>query len=148
MFSIIALEKFAQTTENKVTIQKKFASLTKHPLLLLEEWSEDCHNFTKRQVGFCAQWCLDNICELKQHEANVFHISILTFLFFQLSFQIGYSRTRQLICQASMLFLIPMMSANILRFLRLGLRLGIVYCTTKAVLKESNTTYLLFSGSM
>ena len=63
MFSIIALEKFAQTSENKVTILKQLNALETNPLLMLESWSQDCENFMKRQVGFCAQWCLDNLCE-------------------------------------------------------------------------------------
>ena len=63
MFSIIALEKFAQTSENKITIQKYFSALTLHPLILLEPWAQDLQNFMQRQVGFCAQWYLDNLCK-------------------------------------------------------------------------------------
>lgn len=63
MFSIIALEKFAQTSENKVTIQKKFQSLDRHPLTVLEPWATNYVNYHQRQVGFCAQWCLDNLCK-------------------------------------------------------------------------------------
>lgn len=66
LFSLIAIEKFAQTSENKVTIQKHLASLpaSAHPLLLLEPCltSED---FVSKQVGFCAQWCLDNLFPLE-----------------------------------------------------------------------------------
>ncbi|KAJ1523563.1 hypothetical protein ONE63_001411 [Megalurothrips usitatus] len=64
LFSLIALEKFAQTTENKVTIIKQLESMETHPILLLEKWVDsDC--YFKRQVGFCAQWCLDNIFIVK-----------------------------------------------------------------------------------
>uniref|UniRef100_A0A2R5LBY4 Putative ring finger and spry domain-containing protein n=2 Tax=Ornithodoros turicata TaxID=34597 RepID=A0A2R5LBY4_9ACAR len=60
LFSLIALEKFAQTSENKVTLEKHLAVLPTNPLEALEPWvnSED---FVRRQVGFCAQWCLDNL---------------------------------------------------------------------------------------
>merc|ERR1719273_160422 len=61
MFSIIALEKFAQTSENKITIIKQFNSLEKHPLLILEPWADNYQGFMQRQVGFCAKWCLDNL---------------------------------------------------------------------------------------
>ncbi|KAK2188973.1 hypothetical protein NP493_119g10019 [Ridgeia piscesae] len=60
LYSLIALEKFAQTSENKGVIMKK---LTKSNLLeKLESW---WHNiaYIKREVGFCALWCLDNFCE-------------------------------------------------------------------------------------
>lgn len=73
LFSIIALEKFAQTSENKVTIQKRFkrcnamvngsqdaAANKHHPLIKLEQWTSH-KDYMKRQVGFCAQWCLDNL---------------------------------------------------------------------------------------
>ena len=61
MFSLIALEKFSQTSENKVTVQKRLCAMAKHPLILLEEWSDDESDFNKRQVGFCAKYCLDNL---------------------------------------------------------------------------------------
>lgn len=60
LFSLIALEKFAQTSENKVTIKKRLKAETKNPLTSLENWV-GCEHFVKRQVGFCAQWCLDNL---------------------------------------------------------------------------------------
>ena len=82
MFSLIALEKFSQTSENKgrifqkeketieikflfllVTVLKRFGTMEKHPLLFLESWSDDESDFNKRQVGFCAKYCLDNLCE-------------------------------------------------------------------------------------
>lgn len=61
MFSLIALEKFSQTSENKVTVNKRFGTMERHPLLLLEKWSDDDVDFHKRQVGFCAKYCLDNL---------------------------------------------------------------------------------------
>lgn len=65
LFSLIALEKFAQTAENKSTIKRKLATYPEHPLLKLEKFSEESQDFTMRQIGFCAQWSLDNYCELK-----------------------------------------------------------------------------------
>lgn len=29
----------------------------------LEKDSSNVENFVQRQVGFCSQWCLDNLCE-------------------------------------------------------------------------------------
>ena len=63
LFSLIALEKFSQTSENKVTISKrlKIFPAESHPLALLEEKCLTSSDFVSRQVGFCAQWCLDNL---------------------------------------------------------------------------------------
>ncbi|XP_026473352.1 RING finger and SPRY domain-containing protein 1-like [Ctenocephalides felis] len=60
LFSLIALEKFAQTSENKATIKKKLSSHPVNPLYKFEALcsSESC---LERQVGFCARWCLDNL---------------------------------------------------------------------------------------
>ncbi|XP_011315069.1 RING finger and SPRY domain-containing protein 1 [Fopius arisanus] len=60
LYSLIALEKFAQTSENKLTIQKRLMAEKEHPLLILETWATE-NNYVKRQVGFSAQWCLDNL---------------------------------------------------------------------------------------
>ncbi|KAI4493323.1 hypothetical protein M0802_009491 [Mischocyttarus mexicanus] len=60
LYSLIALEKFAQTSENKITIKKRLIAEKQNPLLELEKWAADFH-YVKRQVGFCAQWCLDNL---------------------------------------------------------------------------------------
>ncbi|XP_032830644.2 RING finger and SPRY domain-containing protein 1 [Petromyzon marinus] len=57
LFSLIALEKFAQTTENKVTVGRSRIS---EQLKVLEAWVNS-PEFARRQVGFCAQWCLDNL---------------------------------------------------------------------------------------
>ncbi|CAH0716467.1 unnamed protein product, partial [Brenthis ino] len=60
LFALIALEKFAHTTENKLTIKNRLEQLEEHPLLELEKYanSDDC---MWRQVGFCATWALDNL---------------------------------------------------------------------------------------
>jgi hypothetical protein len=63
LFSLIALEKFAQTAENKSTIKKKLLSYPEHPLLKLEKHVSDMDDFTLRQIGFCSQWSLDNYCK-------------------------------------------------------------------------------------
>lgn len=60
LFSLIALEKFAQTSENKATIKRRLQQESPSPLIILEAWREHEHD-VKRQVGFCAQWCLDNL---------------------------------------------------------------------------------------
>lgn len=36
----------------------------KNPLERLEFWMDRDCGYVHRQVGFCAQWCLDNLCEL------------------------------------------------------------------------------------
>lgn len=54
---------FFPPAENKVTINKQLESMEVHPILQLEKWV-DSQCFFKRQVGFCAQWCLDNICKI------------------------------------------------------------------------------------
>jgi len=50
------------SAENKITINRILEEITPHPLLQLEKWV-DSPCYFKRQVGFCAQWCLDNICK-------------------------------------------------------------------------------------
>lgn len=64
LFSLIALEKFAQTAENKSTIKRKLQSYASHPLLKLEMHSGDSKDWLLRQIGYCALWSLDNYCEL------------------------------------------------------------------------------------
>ena len=63
LFSLIALEKFSQTSENKMTICKRLNSFPSdsNPLALLEEKCLNSADFVSRQVGFCSQWCLDNL---------------------------------------------------------------------------------------
>lgn len=62
LFSLIALEKFAQSSQNKSTIMKRLQVLNPCPISALELWRNESH-FIKRQVGFCAQWVLDNLCK-------------------------------------------------------------------------------------
>uniref|UniRef100_A0A1I7UJH2 RING finger and SPRY domain-containing protein 1 n=1 Tax=Caenorhabditis tropicalis TaxID=1561998 RepID=A0A1I7UJH2_9PELO len=64
MFALLALEKFAQTRENQITIGKMFGDQATHPLLKMEEYlrNEDVVRYWHaKQEGFCAQWALDNI---------------------------------------------------------------------------------------
>jgi len=60
LFSLIALEKFAQTSENKARIDESLGNGLGNPLRSLESWVNHA-DYTHRQVGFCAQWCLDNL---------------------------------------------------------------------------------------
>ncbi|XP_068617614.1 RING finger and SPRY domain-containing protein 1-like isoform X2 [Battus philenor] len=60
LFALIALEKFAHTTENKLTIKSRLEKEAENPLLVLETYA-DCDDFVWRQVGFCAKWALDNL---------------------------------------------------------------------------------------
>ncbi|XP_054165300.1 RING finger and SPRY domain-containing protein 1-like [Oppia nitens] len=60
LFTLIALEKFAQTTENKLTIAKRLEETNKNALFELEALIDD-KDYLKKQVGFCAQWSLDNL---------------------------------------------------------------------------------------
>lgn len=48
-----------QPGENKLTISESSIS---DRLVTLESWADD-PDYLKRQVGFCAQWSLDNLCE-------------------------------------------------------------------------------------
>ncbi|KAL6479049.1 hypothetical protein MHYP_G00124820 [Metynnis hypsauchen] len=57
LFALIALEKFSQTSENKLTVSESCIS---DRLAVLESWA-DHTDYLKRQVGFCAQWSLDNL---------------------------------------------------------------------------------------
>ncbi|GAB0091860.1 RING finger and SPRY domain-containing protein 1 [Sergentomyia squamirostris] len=67
LFSLIALEKFAQTSENKATIKHSLRLLQKNPLLMLEK-HVNSKEFVMRQVGFCARWCLDNYFTLETRQ--------------------------------------------------------------------------------
>nr|XP_018906252.1 PREDICTED: RING finger and SPRY domain-containing protein 1-like [Bemisia tabaci] len=60
LFSLVALEKFAQTSENKLSIKRYLETEPVNPILKLERFvgSQD---YVEAQVGFCAQWCLDNL---------------------------------------------------------------------------------------
>ncbi|CAB3407581.1 unnamed protein product [Caenorhabditis bovis] len=64
MFALLALEKFAQTRENQITICKMLTKMPVHPLIRMEEYlrSENLERYWfAKQEGFCAQWALDNI---------------------------------------------------------------------------------------
>ena len=63
----MALEKFAQTSENKVTISKRLETYDhdRHPLVMLETLFLRSDKYDQREVGFCAQWCLDNLLMLE-----------------------------------------------------------------------------------
>ncbi|CAH2035287.1 unnamed protein product, partial [Iphiclides podalirius] len=60
LFALIALEKFAHTTENKLNIKSRLEKEAENPLLVLETYA-DCDDEMWRQVGFCAKWALDNL---------------------------------------------------------------------------------------
>ncbi|KAL0852252.1 hypothetical protein ABMA28_000465 [Loxostege sticticalis] len=60
LFALIALEKFAHTTENKLSIKNRLEREPVNPLLVLEELAES-EDYLWRQVGFCAKWALDNL---------------------------------------------------------------------------------------
>ncbi len=50
------------TGENKMTVNRRLAQEPHNPLLVLEKWRSN-EDFIKRQVGFCTEWCLDNLCK-------------------------------------------------------------------------------------
>lgn len=58
------------TGENKATIKKRLMAEKQNPLLRLEKWATEEH-YVRRQVGFCAQWCLDNLCKYKNNHATI-----------------------------------------------------------------------------
>ncbi|MCL4135087.1 UNVERIFIED_CONTAM: hypothetical protein GTU68_056058 [Idotea baltica] len=60
LFAIIALEKFAQTSENKATILAQLGEGIENKLRVLEHLVHS-DDLLKKQVGFCSQWCLDNL---------------------------------------------------------------------------------------
>ncbi|XP_026760515.1 RING finger and SPRY domain-containing protein 1-like [Galleria mellonella] len=60
LFALIALEKFAHTTENKLTIKSRLEREPENPLLVLERLANN-EDHMWRQVGFCAKWALDNL---------------------------------------------------------------------------------------
>ncbi|XP_056003181.1 RING finger and SPRY domain-containing protein 1-like [Ostrea edulis] len=67
LHSLVALEKFAQTSENKTTINKCLRECNPNPLEILEKWWRH-DNFCLREVGFCARWCLDNLFVTENRE--------------------------------------------------------------------------------
>ncbi|XP_052746656.1 RING finger and SPRY domain-containing protein 1 [Bicyclus anynana] len=60
LFALIALQKFSHTSENRLIIKSRLESIQEHPLLILETFANS-NDYVWRQVGFCAQWALDNI---------------------------------------------------------------------------------------
>ncbi|XP_013147239.1 PREDICTED: RING finger and SPRY domain-containing protein 1-like [Papilio polytes] len=59
LMALIAIEKFAITSENKIKIVAAFQQMNQNPLINLMDFltSED---YIQYQVGFCARWALDN----------------------------------------------------------------------------------------
>uniref|UniRef100_A0A8D8PRS2 RING finger and SPRY domain-containing protein 1 n=1 Tax=Cacopsylla melanoneura TaxID=428564 RepID=A0A8D8PRS2_9HEMI len=81
LHSLIALEKFAQTSENKITIKKYFELDNRNPLLSLESMLNSSDQ-VRAQVGFCAQWCLDNLFPVQNRKytyelMNLKHINAM-----------------------------------------------------------------------
>ena len=67
------MEYFQFVGENKSTVTQHLHDLNANPnpLETLEKWVHH-KDFTKREVGFCAQWCLDNLCEFFVHDNSGF----------------------------------------------------------------------------
>jgi hypothetical protein len=71
LFALIALEKFAQTSENKQEICKYFARQRQNgrrdALGELEQWIIDNatsnRTYLQQEIAFCVQWALDNLCK-------------------------------------------------------------------------------------
>lgn len=106
LFALIALEKFAQTSENKVTIERFMAERglecnnyerhssgerENHPLEVLEGWSDEA-DLVRRQVGFCAQWALDNVFVLPGREYS--YLKVGRWAYGQHMFNTLYDRRR------------------------------------------------------
>ena len=56
--------------ENKTVILAALLKCPDHPMSLLEDWYQKDDNsgdfgFSRREVGFCSGWCLDNLCKWK-----------------------------------------------------------------------------------
>lgn len=54
--------------ENKLRITQALQQCDVHPMTVLEGWyTRDSDNrplsYSRREVGFCAGWCLDNLCK-------------------------------------------------------------------------------------
>ncbi|XP_033754657.1 RING finger and SPRY domain-containing protein 1-like [Pecten maximus] len=60
LHSLVALEKFAQTSENKATTNRALQRKSPNEIEELEKWWQHA-DYQKREVGFCAKWCLDNL---------------------------------------------------------------------------------------
>ena len=60
LHALIALEKFAQTSENKRSIENIIKGLPRNPFEILEQDTKPV-TYPKIEVRFCASWCLDNL---------------------------------------------------------------------------------------
>ncbi|XP_060074545.1 RING finger and SPRY domain-containing protein 1-like [Ylistrum balloti] len=67
LHSLVALEKFAQTSENKATINRALQRNSPNQIENLEKWWKNS-DYQKREVGFCAKWCLDNLFITEGHK--------------------------------------------------------------------------------
>lgn len=111
LFSLIALEKFAQKTENKNAIQRRLAMLPENPLVRLERHYESTE-FVLRQVGYCAKWSLDNYCEFVLRCISVEFIIIFLLCSQSLS-TLASIRTKPWTCPTSTLCSTPTMCPSI-----------------------------------
>uniref|UniRef100_A0A915PR00 RING finger and SPRY domain-containing protein 1 n=1 Tax=Setaria digitata TaxID=48799 RepID=A0A915PR00_9BILA len=79
LFSLIALEKMAQTSENRLTICRRFEQMERNPLLILESWLSDPKiesDWLKQQVAFCAQWTLDNVFMIENRTPSYMTLNV------------------------------------------------------------------------
>ena len=121
LFSIIALEKFAQTSkfplfdikllnmilirlnptgENKMTLNKRLNQEAHNPMLALEKWSSSSEDPIRKQIGFCTEWCLDNLCNHPMFTNLMLHLLIMCRFIYplynvQLSVKVDLSLTKQ-----------------------------------------------------
>lgn len=68
---------FVFSGENKLTVSESCIS---NRLAVLESWA-DHSDYLKRQVGFCAQWSLDNLCKCSScvHHCSSLHFSVTSY---------------------------------------------------------------------
>ncbi|KHJ47843.1 hypothetical protein D918_02001 [Trichuris suis] len=60
LFSLLALESLASSSETRILICNQLAEQPTNPLVLFERMNKE-EDLAKRQLSFCAQWALDNI---------------------------------------------------------------------------------------
>eukprot|EP00096_Caligus_rogercresseyi_P011351 TRINITY_DN4439_c0_g1_i1.p1 TRINITY_DN4439_c0_g1~~TRINITY_DN4439_c0_g1_i1.p1 ORF type:complete len:520 (+),score=97.52 TRINITY_DN4439_c0_g1_i1:169-1728(+) len=75
LFSIIALEKFCQTTENKELLLRILSGAHRNPFLTLEGWAGR-KDALERQVGVCSQWLLDNTLLVEDRPFSYTHTNM------------------------------------------------------------------------
>jgi hypothetical protein len=75
LFSLIALEKFAESSQNKSTILKRLEQIHPCQINALEKWRNETH-YIKRQVGFCAQWVLDNLFVMNNRQYSYLTVNM------------------------------------------------------------------------